>query len=196
MGRWLTQFYKNSNHYNNGRTQWSLILSPWKLALSADTTERLCYLSIDLNSSQGLDPCADCHLSTKAQIQDKSQGWTQQHVICQIKRLFFADHSRWWKLVHSLRRVLYILGLGRLNYTILSTRQLSLEQKKLLPSVVNLLTWQPRPNCERSSCYWHFVNVWVRTNTLNLIWLTDSTFWNLLLSINHQSSTSYSSDAL
>lgn len=45
--------------------RWSLRLSPWKLALSADTIERLCYLSIDLNSSGRLDPRGGCHRRTK-----------------------------------------------------------------------------------------------------------------------------------
>lgn len=44
----------------------ALRLSPWKLALSADTIEQLCYLSLDLNSSRGLDLRGGCHLHTKA----------------------------------------------------------------------------------------------------------------------------------
>lgn len=47
-------------------TRWSLRLSPWKLVLSADTTDQLCYLSIDPNSSRALDPCGGCYLHTKA----------------------------------------------------------------------------------------------------------------------------------
>lgn len=81
--QWLIGSYPDAITW----ARWSLHLSPWKQALSADTIEQLCYLSIDLNSSGGLDPSS------------RHKGVPGEDLRRTTAGLWSTGHLRWWRLL-------------------------------------------------------------------------------------------------
>lgn len=113
----------------------ALCLSPWKLALSADTIEQLCYLSIDLHSSRGLDPRGGCHLCTKA-TQEKTWGGEQRRGISRSSPLKKTTCISSWqaKLLNAWRQ--------------------SCSAEKVAVTTADVVA-----NFDSVLCVWHFANL-------------------------------------